>query len=157
MAHLYDLVLMLDPTAPEGRGEQILGDVRSMIETSGTPVGEHDWGLRKMTFEIRHRPEAHYTLFQFEGDNELLERVDHMLKITDGVLRFRIFKTDADSPVMVPPDTEQIMRRDEDERGRGREGGRGSRRRFDEDSGGDRGRDRGSAEPAPAAAGADSE
>ena len=73
------------------------------------------------------------------------------------MLRFRIFKTDADSPVMVPPDTEQIMRRDEDDRGRGREGGRGRGRRFDEDSGGDRGPDRSSAEPAPAAAGADSE
>ena len=57
--------------------------------------------------------------------------------------------------IEVPPDTEQVMRRDEDERGRGREGGRGgSRRRYDEDSGGG---DRGSAEPAAATAGADSE
>ena len=100
MPHLYDLMLMLDLNAPEGRGEQILGDVRSMIESSGTLVGEHDWGLRKMSFEIRHRPEAHYELFQFEGDNDLLERLDHMLKITDGVLRFRIIRA---KPGVEPP------------------------------------------------------
>ena len=119
MAHLYDLVLMLDPNAPEGRGEQILGDVRSMIESSGTPVGEHDWGLRKMTFEIRHRPEAHYTLFQFEGDNQLLERVDHMLKITDGVLRFRIIRVKPGAPP--PPEPRPAEPRDRAREPRGSE------------------------------------
>ena len=98
MANQYDLMLMLDPTAPEGRGEQILGDVRSMIESSGALIGEHDWGIRKMSFEIRHRQDAHYELFQFEGDNDLLERLDHTLKITDGVLRFRIIRLKPGSP-----------------------------------------------------------
>jgi small subunit ribosomal protein S6 len=119
--HLYDLVLMLDPNAPEGRGDQILGDVRSMIESSGTLVGEHDWGLRKMSFEIRHRPEAHYELFQFEGDNDLLQRIDHTLKITDGVLRFRIIRQKPGTP---PPPT---PRPDAPPRGREREP-RGSER-----------------------------
>ena len=51
----------------------------------------------------------------------LLDDLDHTLKITDGVLRFRIFKVDADSPNMVPPDTEQPMRAPRRrDRGRGR-------------------------------------
>ena len=102
MTHQYDLMLLLDPNAPEGRGEHILGDVRGMIENGGSMIGEHDWGVRRMSFEIRHQPEAHYTLFQFEGDNDLLQRVDHMLKITDGVLRFRIIRVKPGSP---PPPT----------------------------------------------------
>src|SRR5918997_2864281 len=109
-------MLMLDPNAPEGRGDAIRGDVRSMIESGGNLVGEHDWGLRKMTFEIRHRPEAAYELFQFEGDNALLERLDHMLKITDGVLRFRIIRA---RPGVEPP---QAPRPDAAPRGREREG-----------------------------------
>jgi small subunit ribosomal protein S6 len=119
VAHLYDLVLMLDPNAPEGRGDQILGDVRSAIESSGTLAGEHDWGLRKMSFEIRHRPEAHYTLFQFEGENELLERIDHMLKITDGVLRFRIIRVKPGSPP--PPEPRPEAPRDRAREPRGSE------------------------------------
>jgi small subunit ribosomal protein S6 len=98
VAGLYDLMLMLDPNAPEGRGEQILNDTRAAIESGGTLVGEHDWGTRRMTFEIDHRPEATYHLFQFEGGNELLERLNHMLKITDGVLRFRIIKLRTGTP-----------------------------------------------------------
>ena len=99
---LYDLMLMLDPAAPEGRDEEILGEVRSMIESSGTLAGEHDWGVRRMTFEINHQPEAAYTLFQFEGPSELLDRIGHTLKITDGVLRHRIIKVKPGTP---PPPT----------------------------------------------------
>jgi small subunit ribosomal protein S6 len=101
MAGSYDLILMLDPNAPEGRDEQILGDVENAIAGGGSLIGRHDWGLRKMTFEIDHRPEAVYYLYQFEGDNALLDRLNHMLKITDGVLRFRIIKLRAGTP---PPE-----------------------------------------------------
>jgi small subunit ribosomal protein S6 len=117
VAHLYDLMLLLDPTAPEGRGEQIVGDVRSMIESSGTLVGEHDWGQRKMTFEIRHRPEAHYTLFQFEGENELLERLTHTLKITDGVLRHRIIRVKPGTPPPPAPRPPEARPREREPRG----------------------------------------
>lgn len=98
MTPLYDLMLMLDPQAPEGRHEQILADVESTITTDGTLVGKHDWGSRRMTFEIDHRKEAAYHLFQFEGENPLLERLDHNLKIADGVLRFRTIRLKAGSP-----------------------------------------------------------
>jgi small subunit ribosomal protein S6 len=102
MADQYDLMLLLDPNAPEGRGDQIVGDVEQAIGAGGTLIGRHDWGVRRMTFEIDHRPDADYRLFQFEADVPLLERLDHMLKITDGVLRFRIIKQRAGTP---PPPT----------------------------------------------------
>jgi small subunit ribosomal protein S6 len=117
VAHQYDLMLMLDPNAPEGRGEQILADVRATIEAGGTMLGEHDWGVRKMTFEIRHVPEAHYELFQFEGDNTLLERLTHMLKITDGVLRFRIIRERAGAPAPPTPRPAEPRSREREPRG----------------------------------------
>jgi small subunit ribosomal protein S6 len=117
VAHQYDLMLLLDPNAPEGRGEQILADVRATIDAGGSLIGEHDWGLRKMSFEIRHVPEAHYELFQFEGDNELLERLTHMLKITDGVLRFRIIRLKPGSPPPPSPRPAEPRSREREPRG----------------------------------------
>ena len=102
MAGLYDLMLLLDPNAPDERHEQILDQVKAMITDNGTIVGDYDWGLRKMAYEMDHRGEAAYHLFQFEGANELLEQLGHTLKITDGVLRFRIIKLRAGTPP--PPD-----------------------------------------------------
>jgi small subunit ribosomal protein S6 len=111
----YDLMLLLDPNAPDGRHEQILGDVEQAVGAGGTMIGRHDWGLRRMTFEIDHRPEAQYHLFQFEGGVPLLERLDHMLKITDGVLRFRIIKLRAGTPP--PPDPKPEAARSRESRG----------------------------------------
>jgi small subunit ribosomal protein S6 len=92
-------MLMLDPNAPEERQSEVLSNAESMIQSDGTLVGRHDWGVRRMSFEIDHRPEAAYHLFQFETErNELLERLDHTLKIADGVLRFRIIRLKPGSP-----------------------------------------------------------
>ena len=59
--------------------------------------------LRKMAYEIGQRNEADYRWYRFEGTNDLLDELNHNLKIADGVLRFRIFKVDPEAPVMVPP------------------------------------------------------
>src|SRR6478609_9521356 len=105
---LYDLMLLLDPGVPSDRQESILRDVQGLIEAGGKLVGTYDWGTRRMTFEIDHRPEAAYHLFQFETESggQLLERVDHSLKIMDGVLRHRIIrlKDGSPAPPMPQPD-----------------------------------------------------
>jgi small subunit ribosomal protein S6 len=94
---------MLDPGPDEAGRDALAQDVKSQIEGKGTLKHENKWGLRKMAYEIALRNEADYRWFRFEGPSELLDDLNHNLKIADGVLRFRIFKVDADAPVMVPP------------------------------------------------------
>jgi small subunit ribosomal protein S6 len=115
MAALYDLMLMIDPTAPEDRRDAAVSEAESMINSGGTLVGSYDWGQRRMAYEIDHRPEADYRLYQFEGDNALLERLNQRLRILDGVLRFRIIKAKPGQPVPPPPDQQALRRRDERE------------------------------------------
>jgi small subunit ribosomal protein S6 len=102
---LYDLMLMLDSNAPDERRAEIASNVQTAIENGGTLVGAHDWGMRRIAFEIDHRADAEYRLYQFEtpdDDHSLLEQLDHTLKITDGVLRHRIIRLKPGSP---PPPT----------------------------------------------------
>jgi small subunit ribosomal protein S6 len=112
MAGLYDLMVLLDPNAPEERQDEILGDVRAMIEAEAVLVDEQDWGTRRLAFEIDHRPEAAYHLFQFESGTALLERLRHVLKITDGVLRHRIIRVKPGTPAAEAPGAEGGARRD---------------------------------------------
>jgi small subunit ribosomal protein S6 len=99
---VYDLVLLLDTQADDERRNEILENVQAAIEKGGEIVSRHDWGVRPTVYEIHKRPDADYHLLQFHGDNALLEQLDHTLKITDGVLRFRIIKLRAGTPP--PPD-----------------------------------------------------
>src|SRR6476646_1655967 len=96
---------MLDPQLDAPARDGLVGDARGQIEAAGTLKTENNWGLRKMAYEINKRTEADYRWFRFEAGNDLLDSLDHNLKIADGVLRFRIFKVDPDAPVIVPPAT----------------------------------------------------
>ena len=118
MAQVYDLMLLIDATAPEDRRSAIVSEVEGMLSSGGSVVGAHDWGSRRIAFEIDHRPEAAYHLFQFEGDNALLDRLNHSLKITEGVLRFRIIRQRPDSPAVPPSPEPPRARREEEPDGR---------------------------------------
>jgi small subunit ribosomal protein S6 len=100
----YELVLMLDPEVSDELRERIVSDAKGRIESGGTLKHDTAWGMRSLAYEIRRRNEADYRFFRFEsGDSALLDSLDHELKIADGVLRFRLFKVDPRSPVVVPP------------------------------------------------------
>ena len=103
----YEIVLMLDPETADDAREKVAGDVRQQIEGAGTLDRADTWGMRKLAYEIRQRNEADYRFFRFQGEPELLERLDHNLKIADGVLRFRIFKVDPEAPANPPPANER--------------------------------------------------
>jgi small subunit ribosomal protein S6 len=119
----YELILMLDPEAPDELRNQIADEARRRIETAGALKHGDSWGTRKMAYEIRQRTEADYHFYRFQGDGGLLDDLDHSLKITDGVLRFRIFKVDPEAPVIKPPEPQALGGRRE-----GRREGRGERR-----------------------------
>ena len=91
-AIIYDLNILLDSELPEETRERILADVEAMVAETGTIVSAHDWGRRTMAYEIRHKTDAEYHLIQFHATRELLASLDHTLRITDGVQRFRIIK-----------------------------------------------------------------
>jgi small subunit ribosomal protein S6 len=114
MPGLYDLVILLDPNAPEERQAEILRDVKALIESGGTLVSEHDWGVRRMAYEIDHRPEAAYHVLQFEAEPALLERLRHTLKITDGVLRQRTIRAKPGAPPPPAPRPEAPRPREEE-------------------------------------------
>jgi small subunit ribosomal protein S6 len=92
-APTYDLVLLLDTQAEDDARAKILTDVRSAIEAQGELLRNDDWGERVLSYPIEKKPNAEYHLLQFHaGTTELLDGLDRTLRITDGVLRFRIIK-----------------------------------------------------------------
>jgi small subunit ribosomal protein S6 len=95
----YDLMLLLSTEVPEERRSEILSRVEDTIgKGDGSLVSRHDWGVRNLAYEIRHRADAEYHLLQFTGSPALLETLGHDLRITDGVTRYRIIKLREGTP-----------------------------------------------------------
>ena len=94
---------MLDPQLDAPARDALAQTAREQIEAAGALKQENTWGLRKMAYEINKRTEADYRWYRFEAPTELLDTLDHNLKIADGVLRFRIFKVEENTPTIIPP------------------------------------------------------
>jgi len=98
-APTYDLVLLLDPQAEAEARAKILADTRATIAARGEVVHEDDWGARALAYPIERKTNAEYRLLQFHASTpELLSELDRTLRITDGVLRFRIVKLAPGTP-----------------------------------------------------------
>jgi len=92
-APVYDLMLLLSTSAADEQRAKILADVEVAISAAGGVIERKaDWGQRPMTYQINHQSEAEYHLIQFSAPSSLLESLGYTLRITDGVLRFRIIK-----------------------------------------------------------------
>ena len=95
---LYDLVVLLDSEATEEQATKVLNDCERIIKSAGEIVSDQDWGLRALAYEIRHKSAALYHLMQFHAPREVLEQLDRMLHIADGVVRYRIIKLKPGTP-----------------------------------------------------------
>jgi small subunit ribosomal protein S6 len=99
----YDLVILLDPDAEEQTRAKIIADARSAIDASGEVLRHDTWGNRALSYPIQRRTSAEYHLLQLRAASpELLSRLNRSLRITDGILRFRIIKLKPGVPE--PPD-----------------------------------------------------
>jgi small subunit ribosomal protein S6 len=115
--HYYDLLVLLDPEAPEERRSELVERIKGQIDSGeATLKGDADWGMRKLSFEIDHRREAQYHLFQFQAAPQVLTQLDRNLSIDDSVLRHRIIRLPGEPTETTPKPGEDTSRRPSDER-----------------------------------------
>ena len=92
-APIYDLMLLLDPQAEDATRAKIVADARAAIEAQGELVRHDEWGERPLAYPIQRKASAEYHLLQFHaGSPDLLAALNRSLRITDGIIRFRIIK-----------------------------------------------------------------
>jgi small subunit ribosomal protein S6 len=92
-APTYDLVLLLDPEAPQDARAKIVADARAAIEAQGELLRHDEWGERALAYPIQRKTSAVYHLLQFHAAGSgLLEGLNRSLRITDGIVRFRLIK-----------------------------------------------------------------
>lgn len=99
-APTYDLVLLLDIQEEDSVRAKIVADTRASIEAQGELLRHDDWGERALTYPIEKKANAEYHLLQFHaGAPELLAGLNRTLRITDGIMRFRLIKLKPGVPV----------------------------------------------------------
>ncbi|MBP8988978.1 MAG: 30S ribosomal protein S6 [Clostridia bacterium] len=94
MQRQYEVVYILNPTMDEEAINTTMEKIQTLIESSATVEKVDVWGRRKLAYEIDDQKEGHYVLINFSAEPDFPKELERVLKITDGVLRYLIVRTD---------------------------------------------------------------
>ncbi|MGH2958740.1 MAG: 30S ribosomal protein S6 [Solirubrobacterales bacterium] len=103
MPNSYELVVLLDADAPTDTRTKIITDAEALLKQHGEVKASKAWGVRQLPYLIDHHEQADYSLFRFESDPAAIATLDRAFKLTEGVLRFRIFETENEGDLPEAP------------------------------------------------------
>ena len=89
----YELMVIHRPEMAEADVRASVSELETAIAESGSVGGSDFWGKRRFAFEIEHMREGYYSVVDFNGDNELIQRLDRALSLSDLVVRHKIVRS----------------------------------------------------------------
>ena len=90
----YELMYIIDLDKGEEAISAIVEKFKALIEANGTLNEQEEIGKRRLAYLINDKPDGYYVLAKFQSTPEFPAELDRVLKITEGVLRHLIIRTD---------------------------------------------------------------
>ncbi|SMB87688.1 SSU ribosomal protein S6P [Desulfonispora thiosulfatigenes DSM 11270] len=88
----YELMYIVRPDIEEEKLTQVIEKFSNLIVKEGGEVTKTDkWGKRKLAYVINDKwSEGFYTLVHFNGQPEVVNELDRVMKLTEDVVRHMI-------------------------------------------------------------------
>ena len=91
----YETVFIATPVLSDVQTKELFGKFQGVItENGGQIISEEDWGLRKLAYPIQKKTTGFYYLIEFEGEGDLIEKLETQYRRDERVIRFLTFKMD---------------------------------------------------------------
>ena len=91
----YETVFIATPVLSDVQTKELFGKFQGVItENGGQIVSSEDWGLRKLADPIQKKTTGFYYLIEFEGEGDLVEKLETQYRRDERVLRFLTFRMD---------------------------------------------------------------
>ena len=105
--HLYELMVILDPTVEERTVAPSLDKFLNVIRNGGGTVDKVDiWGRRRLAYEINKKTEGIYAVINVNANSADVLEVDRQLRLSEAVMRTKVLRADEAvvniEPVAVP-------------------------------------------------------
>lgn len=89
----YETLFITSPLLLEEEQKAMTQKVLDVIAAKGGEVENVDeWGKKRLAYEINKQREGYYTLVNFKGNNDVLDELNHIYKITEDLYRGIIVK-----------------------------------------------------------------
>jgi len=86
-------LIIFAPDLEDSVIESFIERVLDLVRTNGGSPGTVDrWGRRALAYEVRHKREGYYVLFEFSAEPKAASELDRFLLLLDEVLRHKIVR-----------------------------------------------------------------
>jgi small subunit ribosomal protein S6 len=85
----YESVIILTPVLSEKMLNDAIESYKQLITgNSGELIHSENWGLTKLAYPIQKKTTGFYQIFEFTGDNELVDKLEIAYRRDEQVLRY---------------------------------------------------------------------
>ncbi|MEC9489472.1 MAG: 30S ribosomal protein S6 [Halanaerobiales bacterium] len=92
----YETTFVLKPDLEDEEKQTILQRVKNAISDHEGEVTEVDaWGKKQLAYEIKDYRSGDYTILEFNAQTTVVNELERIFKIMDGVLRYLVVRNDA--------------------------------------------------------------
>jgi small subunit ribosomal protein S6 len=91
----YECTYILDPVLTDEEQDPLIERFKTLVSDNGGSVDAVDkWERRRLAYEVKGKREGVYVVMNFNGEPRTETELGRVLRITDGVLRHIVVRTD---------------------------------------------------------------
>lgn len=92
----YEAFYIVEPSLNDSGVQKIADRFKEVVEKNGGTVeSAGKWEKRKLAYEIAGHTEGNYVLMEFECDSQVPKELSRLMRISDDVIRHRIFSKES--------------------------------------------------------------
>ncbi|WP_321492434.1 30S ribosomal protein S6 [uncultured Desulfobacter sp.] len=85
----YETVFISDPDMSDQAREELFERVRSIIDReNGIILNFDEWGLKKLSYEIRKKLRGYYVCLTYGGTGALVTELERNFRLSDFIMKF---------------------------------------------------------------------
>ena len=89
----YELMVICDGDLDESTVSGLINRINAEVETAEARVATTDkWGRRRFAYEINHKTEGFYVVFEILAEPGALDHLETTLRLADEVVRHKLIR-----------------------------------------------------------------
>ncbi len=93
VTRVYELMIIVDSDVPDDDIEAVIARTAALVtDESGRIASTDNWGRRKFAYEIDHKHEGTYVVWEIVTENPGLPHTERQLRLADDIVRHKLFR-----------------------------------------------------------------
>lgn len=94
---VYEVMFIIDPNVVDDEVTRLSESFQQIItDQGGTITKNESMGRRPLAYEINHKREGSYVLFEIEGTGSEIAELERRMRVNDQVIRYMTVRVDED-------------------------------------------------------------